>query len=247
MKGHRRVRLCTFRLGLLSAIKMGDKKANNCTTPTPKYDVVGDCRWESMHERYKGEARTAEAEVLFIGDSLIQQLQFTSLWNEKINSLHCLNFGIGGDRVEHILWRVLNGELDFTYPPKVVVLFVGTNNTDCSSQDVFDGICAIIEVITNKLGNISIILPTLLPRGQHPNDNRVRNMSVNELFLNNFDNSNKINPNVHVVAIHYDVLQSDQTISHYLMHDYLHLTNHGYNKVFYPIYEKLQIFLNKTA
>ena len=71
---------------------------NPCVISTPKKDDVGDGRWDSMHRRFVQEAATTESEVVFVGDSIVQQLQFSTLWNEKINSLHCLNFGIGGDR-----------------------------------------------------------------------------------------------------------------------------------------------------
>ena len=30
--------------------------------------------------------------------------------------LHCVNFGIGGDQTQHVLWRVLNGEMDNVEP-----------------------------------------------------------------------------------------------------------------------------------
>ena len=36
--------------------------------------------------------------------------------------LHCLNFGIGGDQTQNILWRLTNGELD-TVEPKVLCYF----------------------------------------------------------------------------------------------------------------------------
>jgi len=228
------------------------KTTNHCVIPKPKLDVIGDNRWESMHLRYVAEAKASEAEVLFVGDSIIQQLQLTSLWSEKINSLHCLNFGIGGDRVENVLWRLLNGELDFSVPVKAVVLFVGTNNTDCTAQEVFDGICEIIKVIKLKLGDVIIVLPTLLPRGQYPNLNRDRNSLVNTLLIDQFQHnpasiknvrSRNEYANVHVVPIHEDIIQSDLTISHHIMHDYLHLTNQGYYKIFAPVYEKLQHLL----
>ncbi|KAB0791570.1 hypothetical protein PPYR_03370 [Photinus pyralis] len=224
---------------------MSLKSANICTVPQRKHDIFGDNRWETMHERYVSEARNSEADVVFVGDSIVQQLQLTTLWNEKINPLHCLNFGIGGDRVENVLWRLLNGELEFACTPKVVVLFVGTNNTDCTAQQVYEGICHLIDVISTKLGDVKIVLPTLLPRGQHPSANRERNMLVNELCMNNFD-SVSVNPNVHVVPIHEDIVQGDGTISHHLMHDYLHLTDEGYSKVFGPVYEKLAALMSNT-
>jgi len=30
--------------------------------------------------------------------------------------LHCLNFGIGGDQTQHVLWRCMNGEMDNMSP-----------------------------------------------------------------------------------------------------------------------------------
>lgn len=247
---------------------------NPCVIPTCPEDTTGDKRWESMHRRYVAEARSSESEVLFIGDSIIQQLQFSTLWQERINSLHCLNFGIGGDRVEHVLWRALNGELDLHTVPKAVVLFVGTNNCqDCTPHEVFEGILVIIHAIRQQLGNkVQIILPTLLPRGQFPNPYRDRNDHVNTFLLDRF--SDKSLPpgspttpttptekksvgagviatidddirNVHVVRIHDNLIQGDQTISHHVMHDYLHLTDKGFEKTFTPVYELLCKLLDK--
>jgi hypothetical protein len=47
---------------------------------------------------------------------------------------------------------------------KAVVLFVGTNNTDCTPHEIFEGILEIIKEIKHKLGNIVIILPVSLSR-----------------------------------------------------------------------------------
>lgn len=223
---------------------------NPCVKPETPEDTIGDGRWMSMHNRYLQEAKTSESEVLFIGDSIIQQLQFSSLWCEKISSLHCLNFGIGGDRVENVLWRVRHGELEFNAKIKAVVLMVGTNNIDCTGHEIFEGILEIIREIKRQLGNVAIILPTLLPRGLHPNPYRERNEHVNTFLVDKFcneANADEVTENVHVVVIDDHIVGNDQTISHHLMHDYLHLTNSGYSKVFARVYEVLCELLKTSS
>ncbi|KAF7286635.1 hypothetical protein GWI33_004668 [Rhynchophorus ferrugineus] len=215
---------------------------NPCVIPTASEDTVGDGRWMSMHNRFVQQAKTSEQEVVFIGDSIIQQLQFSSLWTEKISALHCINFGIGGDRVENVLWRIKNGEFDFNTPIKAVVLFVGTNNTDCTPHEIFEGILEIIKEIKNILGNVYIVIPTLLPRGQFPNPYRERNDHVNTFLIDKFSNEankDELTENVYVVPIHENIVGNDQTISHHIMHDYLHLTNNGYTKIFGKVYDTL--------
>ncbi|XP_018572843.1 platelet-activating factor acetylhydrolase IB subunit beta [Anoplophora glabripennis] len=223
---------------------------NPCVIPEPADDVVGDGRWKSMHNRYVQQAKSSEPEVLFIGDSIIQQLQFSTLWTEKISSLHCINFGIGGDRVENVLWRIQNGELEFNTKIKAVVLFVGTNNiTDCTPHEIFEGIVEIIKEIKHRLGNVLIVVPTLLPRGQYPNPYRDRNDHVNTFLLDKFCdevNADETTENVHIVVIDDHIVGNDQTISHHIMHDYLHLTNSGYTKIFSKVYEKLCELLKIT-
>ncbi|KAL1502845.1 hypothetical protein ABEB36_007929 [Hypothenemus hampei] len=221
---------------------------NPCIIPTVPQDVVGDGRWMSMHNRFVKQAKTSEPEVVLIGDSIIQQLQFSTLWTEKISSLHCVNFGIGGDRVENVLWRIKNGEFDFGTCIKAVVLFVGTNNIDCTPHEIFEGILEIIKEIKHLLGSrVVIIIPTLLPKGQFPNPYRERNDHVNTFLVDKFSNEankDELTENVHVVQIHDNIVGNDQTISHHIMHDYLHLTNNGYTMTFGKVYEKLCQLLN---
>lgn len=58
--------------------------------------------------------------MVFVGDSLVANLQCTDLWEKWFAPMHCLNFGIGGDQTQHVLWRLRNGELEFI-KPKVCV------------------------------------------------------------------------------------------------------------------------------
>lgn len=64
------------------------------------------------------EAKEREPDVIMIGDSIIQKLQTCHIWDDLFEPLHCLNFGIGGDLTQGVLWRIQNGILD-NIKPKV--------------------------------------------------------------------------------------------------------------------------------
>jgi len=49
------------------------------------------------------------------------------IFDSKYAAVGSVNYGIGGDRVENVLWRVINGKIETVYP-KVFVVKIGTNN-----------------------------------------------------------------------------------------------------------------------
>lgn len=61
-------------------------------------------------------SKEKDPDVMFIGDCILETLQFTEIWNQFFAPMHCLNFSIHNDRVENVLWRIENGELDNVNP-----------------------------------------------------------------------------------------------------------------------------------
>uniref|UniRef100_A0A3B3DPM9 Platelet-activating factor acetylhydrolase IB subunit alpha1 n=1 Tax=Oryzias melastigma TaxID=30732 RepID=A0A3B3DPM9_ORYME len=159
---------------------MSGEDLNPAATPTECVDIHGDGRWMSLHNHFVSESKDREPDVLFVGDSLIQLMHQFGIWRQLFSPLHCLNFGIGGDATQHVLWRLSNGELD-NISPKVVVLWVGTNNHGHTPEQIYGGIMAIIQVIKNKLPDAHTLVLGLLPRGKSPNPLRERNAQVNKL------------------------------------------------------------------
>ncbi|XP_050306684.1 platelet-activating factor acetylhydrolase IB subunit beta homolog [Anthonomus grandis grandis] len=213
---------------------------NLCKIPVPVEDNVGDNRWISIHNRFLSEGREKDADVIFIGDSIIQALQHTDVWNELFVPLHCLNFGVHRDRIENVLWRVQNGELD-NVKPKVIVLHVGTNNYNNTVEEIHDGIVELIQAIRERHPNVYIVLPTLLPRGQNPNSLRDKFGQVNEMLKTSLAKF----PKLELVSIDKGFIQPDGTISHHDMHDYLLLTNAGSKKAFEPVHELILQLLHE--
>lgn len=72
---------------------------------------------------------------------------------------------------------------------------------------------------------------------------------MNVYLLDKFANADltgdDVTENVHVVPIHENIVQSDQTVSHHIMYDYLHLTDTGYTKIFEPVYQKLRFLVRQ--
>lgn len=65
-----------------------------------------------QHNRFLSDAKGKDADVIFIGDSILQALEHTEVWNQWFAPLHCLNFSIHNDQTQNVLWRIKNGELD---------------------------------------------------------------------------------------------------------------------------------------
>ncbi|XP_068945056.1 platelet-activating factor acetylhydrolase IB subunit alpha1 isoform X2 [Petaurus breviceps papuanus] len=212
------------RNGRAAAAMSGDH--NPASTPTPVQDVQGDGRWMSLHHRFVADSKDKEPEVVFIGDSQVQLLHQCELWRELFSPLHALNFGIGGDSTQHVLWRLENGELEHIRP-KIVVVWVGTNNHGHTAEQVTAGIEAIVGLVNQRQPQARVVVLALLPRGQHPNPLREKNRRVNELVRAALAGR----PRAHFLDADPGFVHSDGTISHHDMYDYLHLTRLGYTPV----------------
>ena len=73
------------------------------------------------------------------------------------------NLGIGGDKVENVLWRIRNGELP--RHSKLIVVHVGTNNIQRDSpNDIVCGLKNICHAIQHSAPLASVCISTILPR-----------------------------------------------------------------------------------
>ncbi|KAH1179591.1 hypothetical protein KIL84_005641 [Mauremys mutica] len=205
---------------------MSDGDKNPASTPTPLADVQGDGRWLALHHRFIADSKDKEPEVVFIGDALVQLLQQFEIWRELFSPLHALNFGLGGDGTQHVLWRLQQGEMQHIRP-KIVVVWVGTNNHGHTAEQVAGGIEAIVRLLQQQQPQARVVVLGLLPRGQGPNPLRERNRRVNELLQARLPRL----PNACFLDADPGFVHSDGAISHHDMYDYLHLSRHGYARL----------------
>ena len=79
-----------------------------------------------------------------------------------------VNLGIGGDRTQHVLWRLENGNIE-GLKPKAAMLMIGTNNSngkDHTAEEIADGIKAIVAKLRKELPETKILLLAIFPRGE---------------------------------------------------------------------------------
>src|SRR5436190_1049255 len=82
------------------------------------------------HEQLLAKANQGHIDVYFVGDSITRRWgatdpQYRPLlqnWTTNFFGWNAANFGWGADKVENILWRLENGELDGVNPKIIVVL-----------------------------------------------------------------------------------------------------------------------------
>ncbi|XP_030633557.1 platelet-activating factor acetylhydrolase IB subunit beta-like [Chanos chanos] len=220
---------------------MSGEEPNPAALPVPVEDVQGDGRWMSQHNRFVQECKDAEPDVLFIGDSMVQLMQQQEVWRELFSPLHALNFGIAGDTTCNVLWRLKNGELQ-NIRPKVVVVWVGTNNHEHTAEQVAGGVVAISQLFISQLPQAKIVVLGLLPRGEKPNPLREKNTAVNGYLRSWLP---KLGP-VQFLDVSSEFVHSDGTISRTDMFDFLHLSASGYQTVAKPLSELLLQLLEET-
>lgn len=226
------LRLTFFRsvaLGLaLAASSLWAAEANTAVQPVPR-----DAGWVKRHEGFVEIAKAGGVEVLFLGDSITDGWRRVgkALWDEHFAPLRAANFGISGDRTQHVLWRMENGELD-GIAPKVVVVMIGTNNTGFerdkvtprnSVSDTAEGVTAVVKGLRTKLPEAKILLLAIFPRGEKDSPQRMQVDEINRAITRLDDGKF-----VRFLDINAKFLWPDGMLPRDFMPDLLHPNEVGY-------------------
>jgi lysophospholipase L1-like esterase len=170
-------------------------------------------------------------DVVFIGDSITQGWEGKppnggkNVWEKYYGHRKCLNFGVGGDRTQHVLWRFEHGQLD-GLQPKAAVLMIGTNNSnkdDNSEADILAGVTAIVKQIQTRLPRTKLLIMGIFPRGKTFSAQRGKLLQVNQALEKLADNKM-----VFYLDIGSQLIEPDGSISKEMMRDALHPGEKGY-------------------
>jgi len=224
----------TFLASLCSALALTAALFANAETPPPatipQQREPDWCKAGCVVLNQK--AKKGGFDVMLIGDSITWEWERNAqtgipVWESELKPLNAATFAMSGDRTEHVLWRLQNGNLDTPGEPKVVVLLIGTNNTmqrKDPPQDIAAGVSLILDAIQKRFPETQILLYGIFPLGQSPkNPARLNNTATNEL-LAKFEN----HKNIHFIDLGPQFVHEDGTLKEELFRDKVHLSEAGY-------------------
>ncbi len=224
--------LCLAAIG--TAIMAFPGPEHSAVKPVPR-----DPNWVKRHEKFVEIAKRGGVDVLFLGDSITdawggeghgQNSPGSKLFADKFVPLKAANFGIGGDRTQHVLWRLQNGELK-GITPKLVMLMIGTNNSngkDNTAEEIADGVKAIVAEIQKQSPKTKVLLLAVFPRatGNDANMKKIQSEKINKVN----EEIAKLNDGKKVKFLNINKIftSPDGSLPKDIMPDQLHLSPNGY-------------------
>ncbi len=183
--------------------------------------------WTLRHWAVNERVRQGNVDMIFIGDSITHSWENNGkeVWQKYYGHRKAVNMGFSGDRTQHVLWRLDNGNIE-GISPKVAVIMIGTNNSngnDNTAEEIADGIIAICKKLQAKLPKMKILLLAVFPRSEKPCPQREKIAEANKIASKIADGKM-----IHYLDIGPKFLEPDKSVSKEIMPDFLHLTPKGY-------------------
>ncbi len=188
-------------------------------------------KWKARDQEKRELSKQGDFELVFIGDSITQSWEGAgkASWEKHFSGIKSLNLGFGGDRTEHVLWRLYRNQMG-PNRPKAAVVMIGTNNTGHLMQDpqeIAEGIEAIVTKLKLITPSTRILLLGVFPRGETRWDPmRLNNVAVNSLIRRIGGD-----PQVEYRDLSSIFLDEDATLPRDVMPDRLHLSPEGYERL----------------
>ena len=167
-----------IKAALCAAVCAGLLQAQSADQPVARTDQNSLL----AHEQLVAKTKAGKIDIYFEGDSITRRWGATDYpellanWRQNFHGWNAADFGWGADRVENILWRLRNGELDGVQP-RVIVLLAGTNNVgsvvpaegvDATVANISGGLRAVVRDMREKAAGAVIIVTGIFPRNDNP-------------------------------------------------------------------------------
>ena len=103
---------------------------------------TGKPGWYNKFREQNCLLNQSSSNILLIGDSIISTLgRYLEIWKKNFSSQNTLNFGIPGDKIQHVLWRIQNLNFPNSFSIQYIFILCGTNNLDHNTpEELAEGI-----------------------------------------------------------------------------------------------------------
>ncbi|MGA1979117.1 MAG: GDSL-type esterase/lipase family protein [Sedimentisphaerales bacterium] len=205
------------------AFQSVEGKKHSAVTPVQQKDKWAVKWWGPRHDAVNERLKKGNVDLLFIGDSITQGWEDAGkeIWDAYYAPRNAVNMGFGGDRTEHVLWRLEHSNFE-AISPKLAVVMIGTNNPNRAEQ-VADGIITICKHLRSRLPNTKILLLAIFPRNHTPSNQRQKNAKASLLASKVADNKT-----IYYLDINSRFLTKNKLLTKDIMPDYLHPNKAGY-------------------
>jgi lysophospholipase L1-like esterase len=109
-----------------------------------------------------------QSKIILIGSSMVERFETTgNRYKEKyFDSRGLFIAGVGGDKIQHMLYRIENGLLEACPQLETIILMGGSNNLECNSAPaIVHGLKHLISQVQLRKPNANIVLFGISPRG----------------------------------------------------------------------------------
>ena len=157
------------------------------TTPPPKHQSIIPAPriaewWFARQAEKIGLMSKGDIDLLMVGDSITNNFENEQVglkvWEEYFVPLKAINLGFGGDRTEHVLWRLDHLPV-MKVAPRAAVVLIGTNNICWGSdtpKQAADGVQAIVRKLKAIYPDMNVLVLGVFPRRRnldHPHRKQI--------------------------------------------------------------------------
>ncbi len=202
-------------------------KTHAAVTPVEQRAEYAVKWWMPRHEGVLKQISEKQVDLIFVGDSITHGWEGDGrkYWDKYYAPRNAVNMGFGGDRTQHVLWRLEHGEID-GISPKLAVLMIGTNNSsdiNYTAADIADGIKAICAKMRTEIPETKILILSIFPRGEGPSPQREKNAKASRLASVIADDDM-----IYYLDINEKFLDDNMVLSKDIMPDLIHPNAKGY-------------------
>lgn len=232
--------LCATLAITVAAVATWMFPAESATVPRPRDRPA----WLQRHQAMNDRIKAGHVNVLWIGDSIVERWENKgkAIWDKYYAGRDAVNLGIGGDKTQHVLWRLEHGNIE-GISPKLAIVMIGQNNGPFNTaEEIAEGVTAITMKLRQQLPETKILLLAIFFRGEKPNKERIKLAKTNDIV-------SKLADGQHIFYMDIDniFLQPDGTIPSSLMPDFEHPNEQGCKVWAEAIEPKVAELLGETA